>query len=210
LKVALSVEPAVASTPPEHLADLFWNTDPTLNAYMFQRRDVLLDVLRCEWPEDRGLLCHKQSVMAVDGASILGVLVGHTEAEYGANFEAAQALQVGRLSEDDAAHMVQSLGWMDRLFPPPRAQSYYVLELSTAPSAQGSGVASHLLDAAEARARSAGCTHISLDVAADNEAVGFYRHKGFEVEIETRVPYLADTYGIGLHLHMMRSLSVAG
>ena len=204
-----AARPADAAIPPDHLADLLWNTDPKLNAFMFRTRETLLDILRAEWPETRGLLCHRHAFTVMDGASVLGLMVGHTAAEYGANFEAAQEIQMRHLSQDDAGYLAKALFWMDRLFPTPRADSYYILELSTAASAQGSGIASHLLDAAEARAISCGCTHLALDVAADNAAVGFYRHKGFEVEIETRVPHLHETCGIGLHLHMSRPLAVS-
>ncbi len=199
---------ASASIAPEALADLLWNTDPKLNSFMFQRREVLLDILRCEWPENRGLLCHAQAFTVLEGDTVLGLLVGHTADEYGPNFDAAQELQSRRLSPQDATHLNQALHWMDRLFPTPREGAYYVLELSTAVTAQGAGIASLLLDAAENCAKSEGCTHIALDVAADNAAVDFYRHKGFGVDIETRVPYLADTCGIGLHLHMTRPIKV--
>lgn len=200
------VIPAPADLRPELLEEHLWNTDPKLNGFMFRSRDVLLDVLRCEWPETRGLLCHAQALVVMDGSSVSGLLIGHTAREYGPNFEAAKTLQMGRLKPDDKEHMDRALDWMDRLFPQPGQGAYYVLELSTAPSARGTGLASDLLDAAERRARDRGCTQLSLDVAADNAAVDFYRHKGFDVEIETRVPYLEKQHGIGLHFHMVRHL----
>jgi len=205
--MAHPVTPADAAIAPEHLADLLWNTDPKLNGFIFRTGETLLDILRAEWPAARGLLCHKQAFTVMDGASVLGLLIGHTAAEYGPNFEAAQEVQAQRLSDADAAHLVAALDWMDRLFPAPRAGAYYILELSIAAAARGMGIASRLLDAAEARARASGCTHVSLDVAADNAAVDFYRHKGFEVDIETRVPWLDQAHGIGLHLHMSRALT---
>ncbi|MEQ3710138.1 MAG: GNAT family N-acetyltransferase [Tateyamaria sp.] len=203
-----SVEPADASIAPERLADLLWNTDPKLNAFMFRTRDVLLNILRAEWPATRGLLSHRQAFTVMDGASVIGLLVGHQWDEYGPNFEAAQDLQTQNLAQADAAYLNDALEWMDRLFPVPRTGAYYILELSTAASAQGQGIASHLLKSAEERARGSGCTHIALDVSADNAAVDFYLHKGFEVEIETRVPHLDRAHGIGLHLHMSLHLDV--
>ena len=204
-----AARPADAAIPPDHLADLLWNTDPKLNAFIFRTRETLLDILRAEWPETRGMLCHRHAFTVMDGASVLGLMVGHTAAEYGANFKAAQALQAKHLSRDDAGYLAEALIWMDRLFPAARPDSYYILELSTAASAQGGGIASHLLDTAAARAAACGCTHLSLDVAADNAAVGFYRHKGFTVEIETRVPHLHETCGIGPHLHMSCPLAAS-
>ena len=200
------VQPACATVPLQALADLLWNTDPLLNGYMFGSMAVARKIIASEWPAERGLLCHKQAFTAMEGDVLLGLLIGHTSREYGANFEAAMVLQTAALTEPEAQHLTQALYWMDRLFPTPRDDSYYVLEFSIAPEAQGGGLARHLLDAAEARACASGCRHICLDVAADNEAVGFYQHIGFEVEIETRVPFLHDTHGIGPHLHMVRNL----
>ena len=204
-----SVQPASPDVPPEALAAHLWNTDQKLNSFMFGRMEVLLDVLRCEWAQDRGLLCHKQSFTVMNGDKVLGLLTGHTAAEYGPNFEAAKTLQMGRLSPKDERHMVRSLYWMDRLFPVPCAGSYYVLELSTAPEARGMGIAKELIAAAKKRAVEQGCSRICLDVAADNDAVGFYRHLGFDVEIETRVPFLEEAYSIGVHLHMVWDLGVS-
>ena len=113
------VIPAPADLRPELLEEHLWNTDPKLNGFMFRSRDVLLDVLRCEWPETRGLLCHAQALVVMDGSSVSGLLIGHTAREYGPNFEAAKTLQMGRLKPDDKDHMDRALDWMDRLFPQP-------------------------------------------------------------------------------------------
>lgn len=203
----INVQPAQADTAPEALADLLWNTDPALNSFMFRTREVLHLVLACEWPENRGLLCHKHALTVMEGQTVLGLLIGHTAKEYGANFEAAVELQTGKLPQDDKQHMYEALYWMDRLFPTPQDDTFYILELSTAVAAQGLGVASALLGAATERATAQGCRSISLDVAADNAAVDFYRRLGFEVVIETKVPWLAKTAGIGLHYHMVKNLT---
>lgn len=204
--MVVSVQRAAPDIPPHALADLLWGTDPKLNAYMFRTRETLYRILQGEWPADRGMLCHRHALTVTDGAVLSGLLVGHTAQDWPENFEASLDIQTRSLTEAEAVYLADAIYWMDRLFPTPRERSYYVLELATAPQAQGQGLASHLLDAAMARAREKGCGSICLDVAADNEAVGFYRHKGFHVEIETRVPYLADTHGIGRHLHMVRAL----
>ena len=65
------------------------------------------------------------------------------------------------------------------------------------------GLAKILLDAGMVRARDEGCDQICLDVSADNPAVAFYEHLGFVTEVETRVPHLDETRGIGIHYHMV-------
>ena len=114
--------------------------------------------------------------------------------------------QAQHLATEEAEHLTAAIYWMDRLFPTPREGSYYVLELAVSEAAQGEGLAKILLKAALNRALEKGCTSICLDVAADNAAVAFYQHLGFQVEIETCVPYLAQAQAIGLHYHMVRGL----
>jgi len=207
--MAIKVEPAHPDVAPDRIADLLWVTDPALNAFMFGSMDVLHRILQSEWPADRGLLCHRQAFFAGQAGDISGLLVGHTAQEYPVNFEAALTLQTQSLTAEEAGFLDTALHWMDRLFPAPRDGSYYILELAVAPDAQGEGVARKLLDAAQERAVQQGCTHMCLDVAADNAAVEVYQHIGFVTEIETRVPYLADTHAIGLHYHMTRPLKSA-
>mgnify|MGYP001828661904 FL=1 len=207
--MSVRVIPAPPDIAPQRIADLLWSTDPALNGFIFGSMDVLHRILQSEWPATRGMLCHRHAFLAEDHGAISGLLVGHTAAEFPANFEAALELQTQALLEAEALHLREALKWMDRLFPAAREGTYYILELAVAPDAQGVGVAHKLLAAAQVRALGAGCTHLCLDVAADNEAVAFYQHIGFVTEIETRMPYLADTYGIGLHYHMTRPLEPA-
>jgi len=64
----------------------------------------------------------------------------------------------------------------------------YISLLAVASDAEGSGVANHLMAAAEDWARSRGYRLLSLDVFADNRhAVDFYRRKGFKTETRRMV-----------------------
>jgi ribosomal protein S18 acetylase RimI-like enzyme len=64
----------------------------------------------------------------------------------------------------------------------------YISLLAVVKDAEGSGVANHLMGAAEDWARSRGYRLLSLDVFADNRrAVDFYRHKGFKTETRRMV-----------------------
>ncbi len=124
--------------------------------------------------------------------------------EYGPNFEAAQP-RTDRGAECRRGSTF-ALNWMDRLFPEPRASSFYILELAVSEAARGQGLGRRLISGSVERARSKGCERLALDVAADNPAVGLYRHLGLEIEIETRVPFLADGFEIGTHVHMSAAL----
>jgi ribosomal protein S18 acetylase RimI-like enzyme len=205
----VNVEPARADVPPEAVADLLWSTDPVLNRYMFRTMPTLHRILAAVWPAEHGMLCHRQALVVTSENRIRGLLVGHTSQDWPVHFEASLTVQAQNLAEDEAQHLNAAIYWMDRLFPTPRDGSYYVLELAVSEKAQGVGLAKRLLEAAIGQASQAGCTAICLDVAADNPAVNFYKHLGFKVEIETRVPFLAETQGIGTHFHMVRPLSQA-
>ncbi len=200
------VRPASQSVKPEKLVDLLWSTDPDLNGYMFGKMDVLHRIISAEWPVGKGLFSYKHAFTATKRDNIVGLLIGHTEDEYAANFDFSAVHQANSLGDDEAEHLKSALHWMDRLFPVPRQGSYYILEFAVSPDMQGAGIANLLFDAAEARALAKGCKQVCLDVAANNQAVGFYQHIGFRVEVETRVPILDDGHGIGLHLHMVRDI----
>ncbi len=200
------VRPASTTASIDNLAELLWSTDPKLNTFMFRDNSTLLKILGREWPSKEGLLSHNQAFVAGDGADFHGVLIGHTAHEYAKNFEASVRLQTEPLENDEAAHLEAALKWMDRLFPAPPDRSHYILEFAISRSARGAGLAAQFMRAAEQRARRSGCKRLCPDVAADNEAVGFYKHIGFEVEIETRVPFLHEKHGIGLHFQMVRNL----
>jgi len=195
-------ETASKDVSPLELADLLWSTDPKLNGYMFGKMPNLHKLIESEWSGEKGLFSHKQAFTASKTTGIVGLLIGHTEDEYAANFDFSLSNQPSALPGKDAARMEAALRWMDRLFPVPRPGSYYILEFAVSPQAQGEGIAGQLFKAATAQALAQGCAHICLDVAADNEAVDFYRYLGFHTEVETRIPFLDDEHGIGLHLHM--------
>jgi GNAT superfamily N-acetyltransferase len=64
----------------------------------------------------------------------------------------------------------------------------YISLLATTKEAEGSGVATHLMTAAEDWARGRGYRLLSLDVFADNRrAVDFYRRGGFKTETRRMV-----------------------
>ena len=191
---------------PAGVAKLIWSTDPVLMKFMFGELSIFERAVEREWPSDKGLLCHKQAIVAETGGKVLGLCVAHTTEEYGPNFEAAQRIQTAALDATEGRHLRDALNWMDRLFPEPRGGSFYILELAVNDAAQGQGLGRSLFSAAVERGRSTGCERLALDVAADNPAVNLYRHLGLEVEIETRVPFLADGFGIGTHLHMSAPL----
>jgi ribosomal-protein-alanine N-acetyltransferase len=76
-----------------------------------------------------------------------------------------------------------------------------VQTIAVAESAQGTGLGGRLLDALTSSARAVGCTHMMLEVRADNApAIALYERRGF-VQISTRPRYYPD----GVDARIMRA-----
>ena len=64
-----------------------------------------------------------------------------------------------------------------------RRGSGHIITIDVLEGARRSGVGSKLLDSAEERLRSAGCTEVHLETAVDNmAAVAFYKRQGYYLE----------------------------
>jgi ribosomal protein S18 acetylase RimI-like enzyme len=109
-----------------------------------------------------------------------------------------------------AAHLDSAFTMMARLFPHPPPDSYYVLDLAVDPARQKGGIGRQLMNAAIEHGLSLGRTSLQLDVEGENAALHFYKRIGMEIEVETRVPYLANNHGIGLHYHMIMPIDPSG
>ncbi|WP_299503194.1 GNAT family N-acetyltransferase [uncultured Roseobacter sp.] len=159
-----------------------------------------------EWPASQALLSHRFTTVAMQEDELLGLCTAYTLRDLETNFEKSMQLQPSVLSPAEADHLRDGLIWMDRLFPTPREGGIPYHGACGHKCGAGAGLAKALLSDAVERAAGAGCQWLTLDVAAQNSAVGFYRHFGFAVELETRIPMLAENHGIGTHLHMVRAI----
>ena len=77
---------------------------------------------------------------------------------------------------------------------------FYIHHIAVDSEFRGDGIGSILMDAAEARARASGSTHLALDVSANNEAARrFYERRGMTIESQwpNRLPIP------GLRFHRM-------
>lgn len=199
----LSIRPAMANHSPEPVADLIWTVDPPLMKFLFGSEERWRRVFAYDWPETEGIVCHKQTTLAMQGEDILGVLVSHTLDEFDEHFVHTRARQGQNESPEFRKHLEHAFGLMSQLFPHGLDGSYFVFDLAVSQKARHMGVGRKLIDVAKEKARHAGCTRICLDVAADNDAVRFYEKLGMQIAVETRVPELEDRHGIGTHLHMV-------
>ncbi len=194
-------------TIPEGLPQLMLAEDPALMRFLFRDAAGLARVLAEEWRRPLALnTCHTMRQLW-DGPHVAGLMNGFPASEYDARLEGSRDSYVAALQGRLGLSPQEALTWMERLYPAPRAGAFYILDLSVAPEAQGRGLGHLLLEAGRAQARSAGCTSLALDVAADQPAVGFYRQQGLVADVETYVPWLHRHHGIGRHLHMVQPLA---
>jgi len=88
-----------------------------------------------------------------------------------------------------AVHDERVVGYAGAFVLPPDSD---VQTIGVAPAAQGSGLGGRLLESLASAARDAGCTHMMLEVRADNvAAITLYERRGF-VTISTRPRYYPD------------------
>jgi ribosomal protein S18 acetylase RimI-like enzyme len=184
------------------IAELIWSVDVPLVNYLFQGRRNWDRMAAVEWPESVGLVCYSESLLAIDGDKIVGILVAHDPATMDYLFEKSLDRWKREASDPLAKHLDVAFAWMDRLFPHPPSDSYYILELAVDPAVHRQGIGRKLMMVAIERGRALGRRSLQLDVNGETEAVQFYKALGMEIEVETRVPYLAETHGIGTHYHM--------
>ena len=199
----------IVAANPEHsatvVAELIWSADPALMNYLFQGKPNWLRVCTREWPRMNGLVAHARAHVAIDEDAVVGILVTHDPTALDTQFEASAALWTDAESPDMIAHLDFAFTMMDRLFPHPPQDAYYVLDLAVGANVRRAGTGRQLMDVASELARSLGKRSLRLDVAKDNPAVAFYERIGMEIGMETRVPYL-ETHGVAPHYHMILPL----
>ncbi|SLN33022.1 putative acetyltransferase [Ruegeria meonggei] len=174
--------------------------------FLFGTKDRWHRVFAYDWSETSGIVCHKQTCLAMQGQKVAGVLVSHTLEEFDAHFVQTRRRQGETEGPAFRKHLDIAFDLMTQLFPHGLDGSYFVFDLAVSADARHQGIRRNLIDAAIAKAKAAGCVRVCLDVAADNDAVQFYKRIGMQVAVETRVPQLANQHGVGTHLHMVLPL----
>ena len=186
----------------KRLAGLIWTVDEDLMEFLFGSPENYHRLFSIDWRANEGALNYNHSVIAVDGDQILGVLIGYSAEIIDRLWE----VTLSRWSKEEPSAKADDLGQafnkMDRLFPHPGQETFYILALAVDVNNQKGGIGRKLMGWAEAQARSQGLSALGLDVEAKNPAVSFYKKLGMVVEIETLVPEIDEHHGVGRHYHM--------
>ncbi|MBG6144585.1 hypothetical protein IWQ55_003039 [Labrenzia sp. EL_208] len=63
--MSVCIVDAQAEHPSGPIADLIWTVDKPLMTILFGTRDRWRRVFASDWPENKGIVCHKQMTLAV-------------------------------------------------------------------------------------------------------------------------------------------------
>lgn len=201
--MSVCIVDAQAEHPSGPIADLIWTVDKPLMTFLFGTRDRWRRVFASDWPENKGIVCHKQMTLAVRNQEILGVLASHTLEEFDEHFIHTRERQGRNEGAEFRKHLHHAFDLVAEFFPHGLEGSYFVFDLEVSSKARRLGIGRQLLDVATSKAKEAHCDRICLDVAADNDAVQFYIRMGMHVAVETRLPELAERHDVGTHLLMV-------
>jgi ribosomal protein S18 acetylase RimI-like enzyme len=196
----MQIRPARPEDYNAKIPKLIWDEDAPLMACEYGTYANWCAVVAAEWPAPHAFTSHAITDLALQNGAFAGFVTGFPAADYESLAEGSDNLRSE--TSNPRAHLLH----LDQLFPVPPQDAYYVLNIATDPAHLGRGVGRALLQCAVGKARAIGCTSLCLDVAAENPAVGFYQHLGLSIAVETRLPALQSSHGVGLHYHMHLAL----
>ena len=182
------------------ISDLIWSEDPEFLELEFQSFENWDAVCATEWPTTGSGNCHDATTLAIENGTVCGLINAFFWDEVESRFEKTEALR-GPSHLDD-----ETIAQMDSLFVSPAQNSFFVLDISVAPSTQNTGLGAKLIAHAETLARAKNHSSLCLDVRETNPALGFYQYLGFTISARSEAPELA-AHNIKAYLHMTRPIT---
>jgi ribosomal protein S18 acetylase RimI-like enzyme len=187
--------PVAARLIAETDADLF-------RFYTHGDLDLWVEVAGCEWRAERGIYSHTMSHVIRRAGQVAGLLVAYSARRHNLidwSLGSSRArLGPDRLSRIDLVRPLASY-----LFPSLPEDAFYVQNVATHPSVQGTGLGRQLMERAFELGRAEGCRTCHLDVDGSTPAVRFYEHLGLRVAVRTEVPGIP---GVQAHYRMVIDL----
>ena len=193
----------------DRLADLLWETDPSIFRFIFGSLQVWRRLFPHEWTADFGTNQAKETSVALDGGKPVGLVNCFAGAELAQRFATASKRQVAILDPDAVQQMTAAYDAMEWLFPQVPDEALYILNIVVAPEMRGQDLGRRLIDEAVAKARLLGLRAVHLDTAADNPAVHFYNRVGFRAVVESRALNLPEGIVLPNRLRMVLKVGAA-
>jgi ribosomal protein S18 acetylase RimI-like enzyme len=170
-EIAMNLEIGTTIHYSEEIAELIWDTDPEMCAFVFGDRPTWHRRCMIEWRAATGLHASSSATVAKQGAEIVGLVIAFPQAEMMTRYAATVARY-----ETGIGQRMETVGW---LFPVLPEETLYVFNLAVSQSFRRQGIGRLLLSAAEEEARRRGLKAVHLDVPTTSAAVQFYEQMNY-------------------------------
>ena len=155
---------------------------------MFARGSIRArDYIAHEFQSGRGFIGHRIHTVAVADGAVVGVGSFYSRSDH-AVLERGSGLEILRFYPlTKIPSVLRAASHSTSVLKKPRQGDVYIANLGVHPDARGQGVGSALIAHETEKARTAGFTTMTLDVACNNpRAQSLYERLGFTVIIEKR------------------------
>lgn len=206
--MALSIIDGVQVASDDRLADLLWETDPSIFKFIFRDPQVWRRLFQDLWTADYSTQQDDETRVAMAGDRVVGLVNCFPGSEVASRFAATMDRLLAALDADAAQQLTAAFDAMEWLYPRVPDQALYVLNIVVTAEMRGQDLGRQLITEAVAKARRLGLRAVHLDTASDNPAVRFYARVGFRPVVESRA--LSLPAGIALPNHLRMVLDVEG
>lgn len=192
----MNLEHGTLADDPAAIADLIWETDPEMCAFVFGDQRTWHLNCAIEWRAATGLHASCSATVARLRGEIVGLVIAFPQAEMTQRYAATVARY-----ETGIGHRMEAVGW---LFPVMPEGTQYVFNLAVSQSFRAQGIGRLLLSAAEEQAQREGLMAVHLDVPATSPAVQFYERMNYRRL--TKTDLLEPITNIPPHFRMYKRL----
>lgn len=201
--MAISIVDGVQVAGHDDLADLLWETDPSLFGFIFGDLQVWRRLFPDEWAAPFGTQQDDETRVALVADRPVGLVNSFPGNEVAARFAITMKRQLAALDPSAARQLAAAYDAMEWLFPRVPDDALMLLNIVVAKEMRGQNLGRRLIAEAVTKARRLGLRAVHLDTASDNPAVAFYNRVGFRAVVESRAMSLPDGVAVPNHLRMV-------
>lgn len=207
--MAISMTDGTNVAADDRLADLMWETDPAIFAFIYGDLPVWRRLFRQEWTAPCSTQQDDETRVALLGDRPVGLVNSFAGAEITPRFAATLTRQLANLGAQEARQVQAAFEAMEWLFPRVPDDALYILNIVVTPEMRGQDLGRLLIAEAVAKAQRLGLRSVHLDTASDNPAVRFYTRVGFRAVVESRAMSLPDGITLPAHLRMVMDVQAS-
>lgn len=175
----------------QNIGGLIYQTASEVWSYLFGSDGALFDrYVSGLWSLPHNMFSHTEAFVLSDTHEgvVCGLELGcrgDTKTELGNKVGTARDSFLTQKELAAISSLERGMGYLTPAVPD---SAYYLQFFSVAPTHQGRGLGSRLMEHCISRARRQNCRSIHLDVTTHNPAVNVYKASGFYIAAETRLP----------------------